>query len=228
MEQLLDVYRVTDSALRGWVLDLASTANERGWVAAVRNKVPQTFRAFLDMESALVARRQFVTLLVPGLLQTAEFTRALVIGIHPDLAEEEVERRVSVRITRQRILSRTPPLDLHFILDAGVFERPIGSRLVMRNQLRRLAEATESPNITIQVLPKSAGAGPGLEGPFSILTLPDPMPDVVYTEGPGGSAYHEGRDDVRENTLRFGRLTQQALSPAESVKFINDAVNSYG
>jgi len=174
-----------------------------------------------------VASRQFETLLVPGLLQTAEYARTLVTGIHPGLAEDEVERRVAARITRQQILTRTTPPHLHVILDAGVLERPVGTPLVMRNQLRRLAEATDTSNITIQVLPKSVGASPALEGSFSILTLPDPIPDVGYFEGPGRAVYIEDRDDVRAYTLRFGILTEQSLSQADSVALITEVAKGY-
>ncbi len=97
----------------------------------------------------------------------------------------------------------------------------------MRNQLRRLAEATDGPNITIQVLPKSVGASPALGGLFSILTLPDPIPDVGYSEGPGRAVYIEDRDVVRAYTLRFGILTEQSLSQADSVALIIDAAKGY-
>lgn len=227
VEQLLDVYGVTDPALRDWLVELASTAHERGWVVDIRKNLPQDFHTFLNWEVALVARREFETLLVPGLLQTSEYARALIMGIHPDLAEDEVERRVAARITRQQILSRRTPIHLHVILDAGVLERPIGTPLVIRNQLRRLAEATDAPNITIQILPKSVGASPALEGPFSILTLPDPIPDVVYSEGSGGAVYIEDRDDVRAYTLRFGTLIDQSLAQADSVKLITNAAKAY-
>jgi len=227
VEQLLDVYSVTDQALRDWLVELASTAHERGWMVDIRKNVPQSFHAFLKWENALTSYRQFETLLVPGLLQTAEYARALVTGIHPGLAEDDVERRVAARLTRQQILTRTAPPDLHVILDAGVLERPVGAPLVMRNQLRRLAESADAPNITLQVLPKSVGASPALEGPFSILTLPDPMPDVGYTEGSGRAVYIEDRDDVRAYTLRFGILIQQSLSQADSVQLITDAAKSH-
>jgi len=226
VEQLLDVYGVTDQALRDWLVELAGTAHERGWVVDIRKNLPQDFHAFLNWEVALVASRQFETLLVPGLLQTAEYARALITGINPGLAEDEVERRVAARITRQQILARTTPAHLHVILDAGVLERPVGTPLVMRNQLRRLAEATDASNITIQVLPKVVGASPALEGPFSILTLPDPIPDVGYSEGPWRAVYIEDRDDVRAYTLRFGILTEQSLSQADSVALITDAAKA--
>lgn len=227
IEQLLDVYGVTDQTLRQWLTDLAGTSRERGWVVDIRKNLPEEFHRFLAWEVALVAYRQFETLLVPGLLQTAEYARALVSGIRPDLTEDEVERRVMARIARQQILSRAVPPRLHIILDAGVLERPVGAPQVMRNQLRRLTEAAETQHITIQVLPKSVGASPALEGPFSILSLPEPIPDIGYSEGPGHSAYIEDRDDVRAYTLRFGILTEQALSQAESVQRITDAEQSY-
>jgi len=198
-----------------------------GWVLKVRGDLPEEFHRFLDLEVALVARRNFETLLVPGLLQTTEYARALIAGIHPGLAEDEVERRVAARITRQQILTRTTPPHLHVILDAGLLERPVGTPVVMRNQLRRLAEATGAPHITIQVLPKSVGASPALEGPFSILTLPEPIPDVGYSEGPGRAVYIEDRDDVRAYTLRFDLLTEQSLSQTDSVKLITNAAKDY-
>ncbi len=227
VEQLLDVYGVTDQSLRGWLIELAGTAHERGWMVGIRKNVPQDFHALLNWEAALVARRQFETLLVPGLLQTAEYTRALITGIHPDFTDGEIARGVAARLARQQVLTRASPVQFHVILDAGVLERPVGTPLVMRNQLRRLAEATEAPHITIQVLPKSVGASPALEGPFSILTLPDPMPDVGYTEGSGRAAYIEDRDGVRAYTLRFGIFTDRALSPADSVQLITDAALGY-
>ncbi|MGB9278773.1 MAG: helix-turn-helix transcriptional regulator [Pseudonocardiaceae bacterium] len=227
VEQLLDVYGVSDPALRDWLVELASTAHVRGWVVDIRKNLPEDFHAFLNWEVALVASRQFETLLVPGLLQTPEYARALITGINPRLTEDEVEQRVAARITRQQILTRATPPHLHMILDTGLLERPVGATLVMRNQLRRLVEATDAPNITIQVLPKSVGASPALEGPFSILTLPDPIPDVGYSEGPGRAVYIEDRDDVRAYTLRFGMLTEQSLSQTDSVKLITGAAKGY-
>jgi transcriptional regulator with XRE-family HTH domain len=227
VEQLLDVYGVNDQDLRDLLVELASTAHERGWVVDIRKNLPEDFHRLLNLEVALVARRQFETLLVPGLLQTAEYARVLITAINPGLAEDEVERRVAARITRQQILTRTSPPHLHVILDAGLLERPVGPPLVMRNQLRRLVEAADATNITIQVLPKAVGASPALEGPFSILTLPDPIPDVGYSEGPGRAVYIEDRELVRAYTLRFGILTEQSLSQPDSVKLIIDAAKGH-
>lgn len=227
LEQLLDVYRVTDPVLRQSLSELASNSRERGWIKDIRKHLPEEFQRFLDWETALVARRQFETLLIPGLLQTPEYARALISGVNPSLTEDEVERRAMARTARQQILSRTTPPHLHAILDVGVLERPVGGAQVMRKQLRRLAEAAESPHITIQVLPKSVGASPALEGAFSLLTLPEPIPDLGYAEGPGNPVYIEDRDEVRAYTLRFGTLTEQALPQDESVQLITEAAQGF-
>jgi transcriptional regulator with XRE-family HTH domain len=227
LEQLLDVYRVTDPTLRQCLSELASNLRERGWVRDIRKHLPEDFHRVLDWETVLVARRQFETLLVPGLLQTAEYARALIGGVNPSLTEDEVERRAMARMARQQILSRSTPPRLHVILDAGVLERPVGTPQIIRKQLRHLSETAESSHVTIQVLPKSVGASPALEGPFSLLTLPEPIPDLGYTEGPSRAVYIEDRDEVRAYTLRFGILTEQALPQAESVQLITEAARGY-
>lgn len=227
VEQLLDVYQVSDPEMRQWLTNLAATRRENGWITDIRKYVPEQFHRFLDWESALTGYREFQTLLVPGLLQTADYARAVITGVNPNLTEEEIERRVLARTSRQQILRRAKPPELHVILDSGLLDRPVGTARTMREQLRSLAEAAESPNVTIQVLPKSTGASPALEGPFSVLTLPEPIPDIGYTECPGNTAYVEDRDEVRELTLRFGILTQQSLPGDASVEAIIEAAKEY-
>lgn len=227
VEQLLDIYHVTDENLRQWLIQLASVPRERGWTRDIRKHLPKGFLRFFDWECALIAYRQFETLLIPGLLQTREYAHALITGITPDLTPDEIERRVVARIARQQILSRPEPPRLHIILDAGVLERPVGSARIMRTQLHRLVEAAHEPNITIQILPKSVGSSPALEGPFSILTMPDPIPEIGYTESPGSSAYFEDCDNVQNCALRFGILAEQAQPQATSVKLITDTANAY-
>ncbi len=227
VDQLLDLYGVTDDKLRAWLLDLATTAHERGYWLAIRKDLPGDFHEFLNVEAALVAFRQLTTLVMPGLLQTPDYTRALVIGANPGLAFETVERRTLARVARQQVLTRPDPLQFHVIIEEAVLERPVGTAGVMRAQLRRLIEAAEMENVTIQVLPKSAGASPALNGSFSILTLPDPIPDVGYTEGPGGAVYIEDRADVRSCIERWGILTGRALPSAQSVDSIHAASKTY-
>src|SRR5262249_40113511 len=108
-----------------------------------------------------------------------------------------------------------------------ILERPIGRPQTMRTQLRHLAEAAESSEITIQVLPKSIGVTPGLEGSFSIFSLPEPIPDIGYTEGIGGGGFLDSVEDVRRCTLRFGMLIDQALPPGKSSSMIASAADRF-
>lgn len=208
-------------------MELAETAGERGWWLAYRRDLPEDFHPFLNIESTMIALRKFETMLVPGLLQTGDYARALINGIHPGLAATEVDRRVAARLARQQILTKENPPDIHVILDEAILERPVGTPQTMRTQLRRLVESSEGDNITMQVLPKTVGASPAMEGPFSIISLPEPIPDIGYTEGTGGAMYLETIDAVRRCTLRFGILTELALSPQESVDRITSAARGY-
>ena len=228
VKRLLELYDVTDANLRAWLLDLAGTAHERGYWRAIRKDLPEDFHGFLDVEASLVALRQFETMLVPGLLQTADFTRALINGVNPGLAPDVVERRVIARMARQQILTRANPPQYHVILDEAVLERPVGTPAVMRSQLRRLADEATADHITLQILPKAAGASPALNGPFSVLTLPDPIPDFGYAESGGSdSVYIEDRNAVRACLLKWGILTERACSHADSVDLLHEAVKSY-
>lgn len=131
-------------------------------------------------------------------------------------------------MARQRVLNRPKPLQYHVILDETVLTRPIGTPSVLRGQLARLVDAAESEHITVQVLPRSVGATPAVNGPFSILTLPEPIPDVGYTESPGGAMYIEDRTAVRALVEKWGILTGRALSPADSLDAIKTAGETGG
>ncbi|WP_019854623.1 helix-turn-helix domain-containing protein [Actinopolyspora mortivallis] len=227
VEQLLDLYAVEDVQLRNWVLELAGTAHERGYWLALRKDLPEDFHSFLSVESALIALRQFETMVFPGLLQTADFVRALIHGAAPGLSEDIVERRVTARLARQRILNREKPLQYHVILDEAVLERPVGGSRVMRNQLRHLLDEATRDHVTIQILPKATGASPALDGPFSLLTLPDPIPDFGYVEGHGGGVYIEDRSSVRDCTFKFGILTERSCSQADSIALIEQALQRH-
>lgn len=227
VEQLLDLYAVGDLQLRSWLLDLAATAHERGYWHAIRKDLPEDFHDFLNVEAALVALRQFETMLVPGLLQTPDFTRALINGASPGLASDVVERRVLARMARQQVLTRPNPLHFHVILDEAILERPVGTAGVMRAQLHHLIERAHVDNVTLQILPKSAGASPAMDGAFSVLTLPEPIPDFGYAEGPGGAVYIEDRANVRACIVRWGILTERALPQADSLDLIKKAAQSH-
>ncbi|MGH3753164.1 MAG: helix-turn-helix domain-containing protein [Pseudonocardiaceae bacterium] len=228
VEQLLDAYGVTDPGTRDELVQLAADSRERDWWLSFGTGFTDNLRTLMSLESGLVAFRDFQNQLVQGLLQTADYTRALAMSINPGLlSPAELERRVAVRMARQQILAKDPPPQLHCILDETILQRLIGDRIVMHDQMRKLLHATERPNITIQVLSRDVGGSPGLMGPFSLLTLPHPIPDIGYTEGAAGIFYIEDRDRVRRWVLRFGILTQRALSREDSAELIAEAMKSY-
>ncbi len=228
VEQLLDAYGVTDLETRDALVQLAARSRERGWWLSFGGELSEEWRSLLGLESGLIGLRDFQNQLVHGLLQTTDYARVLMMSINPGmLSPVEVERRVALRIARQQILTKNEPPQLHFILDETILQRLVGDRIVMHDQMRKLLQATEKPNITVQVLPRDVGGSPGLEGPFTLLTLPAPIPDIGHTEGPAGTLYIEDRDQVRQWTLRFGILTQRALSQEKSAELIAEAMHNY-
>ncbi len=226
VEQLLDLYNA-DPKSRPALLELAQKAHERGWWLALRRDLPSDFHPILSLETALVSMRQYETMLVPGLLQTSDYARALITGMCADETTERIERKVLARMARQQILTGPDPLDLHVLLEESILERPVGAPVVMRRQLRRLIEAAEERNITIQVVPKDAGPHAGWHGPLTILSLPEPVPDIGYVEGNGGVVYLESPEDVRRCTLKFGMLTNRAMSQDDSLALIEKAAKTF-
>ncbi|MFC9427441.1 helix-turn-helix domain-containing protein [Streptomyces sp. NPDC056987] len=228
VEQLLAAYGVTDTELRFALMQLTATSSEQGWWVSFGDELPGAVKPLLSIEGGLVALHDFQPQLLHGLLQTPDYSRAVMNAVSPGaLGPDELERRVTARMIRQHVLERESPPRMHFIVDQTVLERVVGTEEIMRAQLRKLLTLAERPHVTIQVLPRGAGGTPGLEGPFALLSLPDPIPDIGYTEGPAGMLYIEDRDHVRWWTLRFGILTELALSCAESTDVIAEAMNSY-
>lgn len=229
VEQLLDVYGVTDVTVRELIVELAAGARDRTWKSRFGVDLPDATWTLVSIEAGVVGMRQFETMLIPGLLQTTDYTRAVIDVSNPGSRPPmEVERRVAARMTRQHILRRPDPPAFHVILDEAILQRMVGRASVMRDQLRKLADVAAEPHMTVQILPLDCGGSPGLNGPFTLLTLPEPAPDVAYGEGgPAGMVFVEDRDRVRMCTLRFGMLAQLALSRAESIELIIRAARRY-
>jgi transcriptional regulator with XRE-family HTH domain len=228
VEQLLAAYGVDDSDTLEALTQLSIDSRKRDWWHQYQGAVASMVQPLLSLESGLVAMRDFQNQLLHGLLQTSDYARALILSMSAEqYTAGELEQRVAARIARQQIITKDEAPNLHFILDDLVLHRIIGDGDIMYGQLRKLLAATEKPNVTIQILPKDSGGGPGLFGPFSLLTLPDPIPDIGYFEGPPGTFYIEDRERVRSWTLRFGMLTQQALSGERSAEVIAEAMEQY-
>lgn len=226
--QLLELYGVPE-AERPAVLDLAERARERDWRPTYGVDLHEPLRGLISLEAGATVIRKFVTMVVPGLLQTPDYARSVIEATTPAAGTSaELEKMVARRITRQHVLRRDPPLAIHVVLDESVLDRVVGGRTVMRDQLRRLADLRDSGHVTLQVLPLAGGCGPGVHGPFTLIGLPSPAPDVLFGESPvAGDFYTTEVDRVCDCTLTFGMLSQLALSRDESADRIEAAARGF-
>jgi transcriptional regulator with XRE-family HTH domain len=161
---LLARYQVADPDDVEELLAMAREANAPGWWQRYTDVLPQWFRAYVDLESAATLIRTYEGQLVPGLLQTDDYMRAVIHGAHLDESVEEVGRRVRLRMARQTLLTREHAPRLWAVVDEAALRRPVGGREVMRGQVERLLDAAKLPNVTLQVLPFGAGAHPAMLG----------------------------------------------------------------
>jgi transcriptional regulator with XRE-family HTH domain len=211
---LLDIYGVTGEE-RETLLTLTRQAKERGWWQAYGTSVPGWFQFYVGLESEASVIRQYAAELVPGLFQTADYYRAFLgaAPADPRISGKEVE----VRMARQERLTSDDPPDFWAVLNEAVIRRNVGGSAVMRAQLAHLVELADLPNVTIQVLPFSAGVHPAMDGGFSILGFPVPSdPAVVYMENQAGSVYLEESADVDRLSRMFSHLMAKALSPEDT------------
>jgi transcriptional regulator with XRE-family HTH domain len=226
---MLGLYGLAEPDLRDALIQLAKDARQRGWWYSYRDVLPSRFELFLGLESEADAIRDFDLAMIPGLLQTEDYARALIRGqMAYDAAE--VERRVEVRMERQKLLTREDRPQLWAIMDEAAVRRVVGGRAIMRAQLLHLInEGGDLGPTTIQVLPFSAGPHPGQAGPFIILGFAEPTePEVVYMETVGGNLYVDKPEEVRLFTTVFDQLTAVALSPVQSRAMLQSLTGEFG
>ncbi|MCX4568124.1 helix-turn-helix domain-containing protein [Streptomyces albogriseolus] len=193
------------------------------WPYVYREAFPDWSRTFMEYSERAVVVRQYAAHVVPGLLQTEDYARA-VLGLDALLTgEEQLEERVSARMGRQdRLMSADRP-ELCVILDEAVLRRPIGGAVVMRKQLRRLLDAAEERHISVQVLPFDQGGHEAMGGSLTVLTLPDGS-DVAYTEGADYGQLIEEPANIARYKLIYDRLRAAALPPIMSLDMVRSAM----
>lgn len=224
LKSLLDIYGVTADRWEEY-FELSRAARQPGWWRSygLDNKgyVP------LEADASLV--RDFTLCYVPGLLQTADYARALFLGSGDRRSTEKLKNAITVRMIRQkRLTSEADPLELIAIMDESVLYRPVGGPEVMAAQLAHLVEAAALDTVTLQVLPMSAGAHPSMASGLIVLSFGDlGEPDVWFVEHTMGSTQSEKADGVARATLKFDRLRSDALSPDDSVALIRKAAERY-
>ena len=222
VRDMLELYAI-DEDQREALVQLAREARKKGWWHAYNEVFTGSF---VGLESDASSLHTFQALLVPGLLQTDDYMRAVIKAIRPDNREEEVSKRVAGRLTRQKLLTDTNPPEYWAILDEAVLRRTVGGPEIMRAQLHKLIEVSDLPHVTLQVVPFGAGAHAGMENPFLILGYPEPAdPDVVYVENTTTGSYLEEPSDVYRYTLMFDHLRASALNPADTLLMVKQAAD---
>jgi hypothetical protein len=221
LRALLRYYGIVDNDQVAELVALARAARERSfWWSGYREVAPPGLLQLIGYESSAFVVRTFETLLVPGLLQTEEYARTIIKEFEG--SAKHLETLVEIRMKRQELLDQADPPLLFFILDEAVVRRLIGGKAVMRRQIRRLIEAADRPNVTIEVVPFAAGAHPGLKGPFVVIELPDPEDDdVLYLEGTQGDVVsRDFRDEVVTHREEFEVLRKASLGPKGSLTYL--------
>jgi hypothetical protein len=218
---LLRLYGVTDPGEVAALVELAHQANQPGWWQPYGDLLPLWFRAYVDLESAAAVIRTYEGQLVPGLLQTTDYMRAVIGGAYLGAAPEEVERRVTLRLGRQQLLRRPDGPRLWAVVDEAALRRPAGGPEVMRAQLERLIDAARLPNVTLQILPLGAGAHPAMVGAFSILRFADQeLPDVVYLEHLTNAVYLDKREDLDQYLHVMESISVRSQPPDKTAEIL--------
>lgn len=226
---LLTMYGVADSAERESLLSLARQANSPGWWQQLNDVLPSWFQAYLGLEAAATLIRTYEIQFVPGLLQTPEYARAVIMLGHAGASAEEINRRVEVRRQRQAILTRSGGPQLWAVIDEAVLRRPIGGVDVMRAQIEALIEASKLPSVRLQIIPFTAGGHAAAGGPFSILRFPEPeLPDVVYVEQLTSAIYLDKREDVDQYAMAMERVCIDAEPPGHTPEILGKLLNEVG
>jgi Domain of unknown function (DUF5753)/Helix-turn-helix domain len=222
LNALLELYGVDDPGQRQVLLEMARDGHRKGWWPLWDGVLPTGFGIWVGLEAEAASLRVYEAQVVHGLLQTEDYARVVMSTVRRRQTPGEIDRLVQLRMQRQEVLHRAPPLDLWFIIDEAVLRRMAGPSRIMREQLDHLYEACHWPNVTLQVLGFGSGMHPALGGSFTIIEFPERLDaDVVYTEGTTGQAYIEERDrEVRAQAEAFDLLRASALPPTESALLI--------
>jgi transcriptional regulator with XRE-family HTH domain len=195
------------------LLTLARESRQRGWWQQYGEAIPDWFQVFVGLEAEAATIWGYDAEFVPGILQTEEYARAVHRAQLVNASSEEIDRLVRVRMERQELLKSDDAPELWLVLNEAVIRRVVGGRDVMRAQLERLVEASSLPNVTLQIVPFSAGAHPAMDGTFKLLTFPEPNdPHIVYIEYHTGSLYLEKPQEVERFRAAFNHLRATATS----------------
>jgi transcriptional regulator with XRE-family HTH domain len=221
VRSLLELYGV-DSADIEPLMQVARDARKRGWWLSYSDVLPEWFDLYVGLEAEASEIKTYEPQLIPGILQTELYAAAVIRAEHPDAPDDEIDRRVELRMKRQKLDNRA---DLWVVLDESVLCRPVGGNDIMRAQLSRLVDESRVPGVNIQVLPFRVGEHGSMGSSFSLLSFPEAVDrPIAYLENRAGSVYVEG-DRVREYVALFAHMTAAASGQRESTAMIKQAVS---
>ncbi|MFF1297036.1 MULTISPECIES: helix-turn-helix domain-containing protein [unclassified Streptomyces] len=217
VEDLLTLYGITDEQERASLLSLAREANVAGWWHSYSDVLPSWFPTYVGLEGAATLIRVYEVQFVHGLLQTEAYARAVVRRGMKGASAADVDKRVALRLERQKYLTEVGGPELHIVLDEAALRRPYGDREVMRGQLQHLIEISQRPNVRLQVMPFGFGGHSGESGAFTLLSFPESdLSDVVYLEQLTSALYLDKREDVAQYEKALKELQQDSPGPDES------------
>jgi transcriptional regulator with XRE-family HTH domain len=223
VEAMCRIYGATPDLTEA-LMGLAKETKARGWWHAYGDVIPEGFDVYIGLEEAAESISWYESELVPGLLQTESYARVVIAADNPGVDDEEISRRVHVRIERQALVTRvTNAPELRVVLNEAILRRPVGGAEVMSGQLRRLLDASELPNVALRIMPFSAGLHPGImSGPFEILRFPlngdgrASEPPTVYADGFTGALYLDKAKEIQRYDAAFADIWPASLNEKAS------------
>jgi hypothetical protein len=218
VKHLLRIYGVAEGGPE-WdlMVTLARESHQKGWWHAYGDTLGESFRTYVGLETAATTMRTYESECIPGLLQSEDYARAIIGAALSPGTDDDIDKNVAVRMARQARLSGDESPELWAVVNEAGIRRMVGGATVMRSQLGRLIEASRLPNITLQILPFSAGAHPGMDGAFMILGFAEPSdPEVQYATSSSGSLFLEGPRELKRSAQIFNHLRALALSIDQS------------
>lgn len=227
VKPLLDLYGVPDATAREY-LELAQEANRPGWWQKFHDVLPAGFGVHVSLETSASQIRSYEPNVVPGLFQTPAYCEAVLRRGFPDEPSSHLARRVELRMERQELLRKKHAPLVWTVIDESVLRRPAGPPEIMLEQIEHLCDQSSLPNVSVQIIPYSAGLYHGAFGPFSIFRFPvGDFPDVVATENLEGTAYKEDDHEVALYRETFENMFSAALSIGDTCTYMHEISEEY-
>ncbi|MGW1177119.1 helix-turn-helix domain-containing protein [Kitasatospora sp. NPDC002543] len=227
---MLELYGVSDEAELRQFISLTRRSTQRGWWHDYADTLPDWFQTYVGLEADAARIRSYESELIPGLFQTADYAREVFRTFRSEQnGDQAIERRVKLRLQRQELIRSPEPLAVHAVLSEAALRRVVGGAQVMAEQVDYLAQVAQLPNVTIQVLPFSAGAHAAMGTNFRILSFSDVPGEVVFCESVTSSLYIEKEVDIIRHETVFSQLMSSALTPEDSISWMHKLVaEGYG